>query len=123
MQVKIDTSERFHVITIRERMLSANMTEEIINKLYSVLKQRIKNIVLNWQEVASAESAVMRSIISVQEQFYTQKASFVNCCLQPEVKAQLSAANLEELLNTAPTQSEAIDIVQMEEIERELEEE
>ena len=123
MQVKIDTSERFHVITILESTLSANMTEDLGIKLYSVLKETVKNIVLNWKEVSSTELSAINAVIGIQEDFYSQRVSFVNCCLQSSVKDLVSKADLSDLLNTAPTESEAIDIVQMEEIERELEEE
>ena len=51
---------------------------------------------------------------------YKQKCSFVLCGLSPNVKATLTLKNLLEKINHTPTESEAWDIVQMEEIEREL---
>jgi hypothetical protein len=44
----------------------------------------------------------------------------VICELQPPVEETLDKEELLEVLNSTPTESEAWDIVQMEEIEREL---
>jgi anti-anti-sigma regulatory factor len=44
----------------------------------------------------------------------------VICNLQPAVEQLLEQNELLELMNVTPTESEAWDIVQMEEIEREL---
>lgn len=123
MKVKIDTKERFHVITIQEPVLSANMTELLENKLSEILKDDIKNVVLNLKDTESLDNVAITAIAALQQEFYRQRASFVICCIQAGVKTQLEAAGLAEELNTAPTESEAMDIVQMEEIERELDEE
>jgi hypothetical protein len=42
------------------------------------------------------------------------------CELQPDVKNQFQHSGLLEKLNYTPTESEAMDMVQMEEIEREF---
>ncbi|RYY56413.1 MAG: anti-anti-sigma factor, partial [Chitinophagaceae bacterium] len=47
-------------------------------------------------------------------------SSFVICELSSEVEAFLDQLELLELMNVTPTETEAWDIVQMEEIEREL---
>jgi anti-anti-sigma regulatory factor len=59
-------------------------------------------------------------LVELQESFYEKNCSFVICGLQPKVAELLDAKGWLELLNVTPTESEAWDIVQMEEIEREL---
>ena len=120
MQVKIDTRERFHVITVREGTLSANMTELLENKLSASLSEDVKNVVLNLKDIHSIDNAAATLLITLQKRFHEQKASFIICCMQPEVSRQLSADGLLEQLNTTPTESEAGEIILMEEIEREL---
>jgi anti-anti-sigma factor len=120
MQLKTDTRERFHVITVQEHTLSANMTELIENKLFLLLNEDVKNVVLNLKDVHSIDNDIAQTLIKLQREFYEQKASFVVCCLQPEVHRQLAATGVGEEMNTTPTESEAGEIVMMEEIEREL---
>lgn len=75
---------------------------------------------LNLSEVAGIEEGAAGILAELQQTFYDNHASFVICCLQPSVEESLEKLELLELLNITPTESEAWDIVQMEEIEREL---
>ena len=120
MQFKIDTSEKFHAIQIKEPVLSANMTEDLDACLMPLLQQDVKNVVLNLQDIQTMDNAAGERLVNYNKLFYEQKVSFVLCCLQKQVEKALDDADLLELLNIAPTESEAWDIVHMEEIEREL---
>jgi anti-anti-sigma factor len=120
MQFKFDTSEKFHAIQIKEPVLSANMTEDLDACLMPLMQQEVKNVVLNLQDIQNIDNAAGERLVQLQQRFYEQNASFVICCLQKQVEKTLDEADLLELMNTAPTESEAWDIVHMEEIEREL---
>jgi len=120
MKVKIDTREKFHVIKIQEPVLAANMTADIENCLLPLLESSIKNVVLNCQDIQTIELAAAETIVRLQQSFYENDASLVICELNQDIEEALDHDNLLELLNITPTESEAWDIVQMEEIEREL---
>ena len=120
MQFKIDTSEKFHAIKIKEPVLSANMTAELDACLMPLLQQDVKNVVLNLQDIQNIDNAAGEHLVKLQQTFYDQSASFVVCCLQKQVEKSLDSNDLLELMNYAPSESEAWDIVHMEEIEREL---
>jgi len=120
MEVKIDTKEKFHVITLLQPELSATMTEELSDRLLFFLQSDIKNIVLNLKELRSIDNISAENIVKVQQKFYETNASLVICELQPGVEEFLDNDQLLEMMNITPTESEAWDIIQMEEIEREL---
>ncbi len=120
MQVKIDTREKFHVITLMETKLAANMTAALDECLLPFVEKDIKNVVLNLQDIRDMDSAAASRISDIQQHFYDQQSSFVICNLQPRVQEVFDEAGLLDSLNLTPTESEAWDIVQMEEIEREL---
>jgi anti-anti-sigma factor len=120
MEVKTDTKEKFHVISVSATNLSANMTEEICTGLNNYLQQDIKNIVLKLTNVKEMDEEGAESLVKIQQKFYESGASFVICELTPALEEFLDGKNLLELMNVTPTESEAWDIVQMEEIEREL---
>lgn len=120
MTVKVDTKERFHVITIQEPVLAANMTEAVSKLLLWHLTLHVKNVVLNLADVREIDPAVAARITEIQQKFYDAHCSLVICGLQSRVERFLDAAELLELMNVVPTESEAGDIIQMEEIEREL---
>jgi anti-anti-sigma regulatory factor len=120
MQVKIDTREKFHAITILEPVLAANMTEDLEKVLLPIIGQDVKNVVLILKDIPEVEEAAAESLVKIQQAFYDNSASFVICELTPEVEKYLEDDGFLELMNVTPTESEAWDIVQLEEVEREL---
>jgi anti-anti-sigma factor len=120
MIVKIDTKEKFHVVTPQEHTLSVNMTDELNHLLLSCLEKDVKNVILNMTEVTEMDETVAEMLLNSQQMFYDQKVSFVICGLKPDLENWLDTKEILELMNVTPTESEAWDIVQMEEIEREM---
>jgi anti-anti-sigma factor len=120
MQVKIDTREKFHAITIGEAVLAANMTENLEQTLLPLLQNDVKSVVLILKDTSTVEEAAAESLVRVQQAFYESGASFVICELTPAVEQRLEDTGLLEMMNVTPTESEAWDIVHMEEIERQL---
>ena len=120
MDVKTSTKEKFHAISVTTSLFTANMAASLQQQLLPFLNQEVRNVVLNLEAVAALEEPAAETLVKLQQHFYEQNASFVVCCLQPQVESFLDKTDLLELMNVTPTESEAWDIVQMEEIEREL---
>lgn len=120
MQVKIDTKEKFHVITFLDPQITANMTDDLTRSLGRYLQNDVKNVVLNLSSVEGMDIEAAEQLVLVQQQFYEQNASFVICCIQTALENFLDEQELLEVMSATPSESEAWDIVQMEEIEREL---
>ena len=120
MNVKIDTKEKFTVITPQETVLAANMTAELSNLLLENIQKDIRNVILNMANVEFIADNIGVLLAFIQQQFYERNCSFVICNLHEVVEKNLADIELLELMNVTPTESEAWDIVQMEEIEREL---
>ncbi len=120
MEVKTDTKEKFHVIRVKAPVLSANMAAELDLEFASHLKASIKNIVVNFSGVDAVEEEAAEVLVRSQQKFYEAGASFVLCELKADVEDFLDQKELLEMLNVTPTESEAWDIVQMEEMERDI---
>jgi anti-anti-sigma factor len=120
MNVKIDTREKFHVVTPVDETLSANMTAELTPRLLGLLEEPVKNVVMNMKAVNVIEPAAAEELLKMQQTFYENNSSFVICELTETVEKTLDESELLEMMNVTPTESEAWDIVQMEEIEREF---
>jgi anti-anti-sigma regulatory factor len=113
MQYKTEPKEKFTVIKLTDTNLSSNLVPELTVLTNSILEKDPKNLVLDL-------SAVTEQLAEAQQKFYDNNASFVICCLSTSLQDSLDATDFAEMMNTTPTESEAWDIVQMEEIEREL---
>ena len=120
MKVKIDTKEKFTVITPEDEILSANIAADLSQTAIPFIYSDIKNIVLNLNHVATIDDEAAEQLSKLQQLFYENNASFVICEVQSLIEQKLDELDLLEYLNITPSESEAWDIVQMEEIEREL---
>ena len=120
MSLKIDTKEKFCVIRIEEIQLIDTMSAELIALCEQKLTEKVKNVILDFSTVEEMDSNYIESLVELQQNFFNEQASFVLCCLRNDVKQR--RIDISESLEYAitPTESEAWDIVQMEEIEREL---
>ena len=120
MKVKTDTKEKFHVITVQESSMSADMAAKLSDLLLPYLQNDVKNVILNLKELHSLDELAAEKLVKLQQNFYEENSSFVVCEIQKPVEDFLDSVNLLEIMNTTLTESEAMDIVQMEEIEREF---
>ena len=57
MQFKIDTKEKFHVITLPGPAITATMTEELADCLLPYLQNDVKNLVLILKDIQSIDNA------------------------------------------------------------------
>lgn len=120
MRVKIDTKEIFHVISIEEENLTAIMAEELKDLVKNELETSDKSLILDFSNVQSIDPEIIDVLDRLHQMIYEKDRSFVICSISPVVKTKIENLDVLEMLNITPTASEAWDIVQMEEIEREL---
>ena len=119
MKFKIDTREKFTIITPDSDFSSDNLTAQLKELLSSFLQHKT-NLVINLKNAVTVKENLVKELAAWQQQFYEQQVSFVVCELQLPVQAFINQLDLDSELNITPSETEAWDIVQMEEIEREL---
>jgi anti-anti-sigma regulatory factor len=84
------------------------------------LDKEIPHVIISAENIKQMEEEFINTLSNIKERFIEADASLVLCNLQPEVYKNLNDLDLVDFFNVTPTLSEAWDIVQMEEIEREL---
>ena len=120
MHYKIDTKEKFAVLSLLDPIISSNLVPELNDLIKNLGLTSPKNLVLNLGAVKDWDLSIMALLAQHQEVFYDNNTSFVLCSLSDDLQNALDLTEFGEVMNLTPTESEAWDIVQMEEIEREL---
>ena len=120
MHYKIDTKEKFTVLSLLDPKLSSNLVPELNDLVKNLGSNSPKNLVLNLEAVKDWDLSIMELLAQHQEVFYDNNSSFVLCCLSDDLQSALDSTEFGEVMNLTPTETEAWDIIQMEEIEREL---
>ena len=100
MNVKLDTKEKFHEISLLDGVLTANMTADFAEML-SVLQNQVPfNVVLSMEQVREVHPDMQQALVQAQQAYYERHYSFVICCLQPAVEEAFDKAELLEMMNT-----------------------
>ena len=121
MSFKIDTKEKFTVITPQNPVFDANIAAQLWETATSGIQEgNPENIIVNLEAVSEASADAMNGLASLHQHLHANKKSFVVCNVQSPVLDVAKKEDIVENLNITPTESEAWDVVQMEEIEREL---
>ncbi|MBS1928064.1 MAG: STAS domain-containing protein [Chitinophagaceae bacterium] len=120
MNVKLSTKEKFVVLEVLEANLSAIMSEPLSKIFQQIMGGIPPHLVLDLGIVKQIDEEIAFSVASWQSRFYERQYSFVICSMREEVAQVFRSLDLFDNMNTTPTLSEAWDMVQMEEIEREL---
>jgi anti-anti-sigma regulatory factor len=120
MLFKIDTREKFYVIKIEENDLSANLADDFTELLTNCLDTMPKNSIINLNKVDTISTEIIQQLVAFQEFSLENNISLVFCELTKDIKSILSNQDLLDIIHTTPTESEAIDMIYMEEMEREM---
>jgi anti-anti-sigma regulatory factor len=120
MNFKIDTKEKFFVIEPEVAQLTANMAEVLCDKVQSLSQNEPFNVIVKLNNVTTIDENAAQQLAECRITVYNNNHSFVICQLQKLVLEQIVTWELDEAINITPTESEAWDIVQMDEIEREF---
>ncbi|HEY1201978.1 MAG TPA: STAS domain-containing protein [Niastella sp.] len=119
MRFKIDTKEKIMIFRPEIKVLDANLSEEFIREISELPELNGRNLILDMALVESADEAGIQAILTVYGLQYDSNLS----CAITNVNNTLTAALSQDSdyeLNITPTLSEAIDMVMMESLERDL---
>ena len=119
MQFYIDTIEKIVLFRLEESELNANLAGELEKTVLGIADLESKNLVLDLHSLQSADEKGLKAIFAVYNRQYERGLSAAVAHLRPSVSAAL-LEKYPEMLNVVPTESEAIDMVMMEDLEREL---
>ncbi len=120
MNFKVDTKEKFCVIRIEEIQFIDTMSAYLREFCEQKLTEPVKNVILDFSLVEDINDSSIENIAELQQLFYNNQASFVLCNMRDSIQNQMIEFSESLEYSITPTESEAWDIVQMEEIEREL---
>jgi len=120
MIFKYDTKEKLVVFRLEEPAFNANLAEDFIRAIHNLKDLDGRSLVLDMADVQSIDHPGIEAILAVYQEIYAKNLSCCLANLNSALTAQVNDAAGDQFINIVPTVSEAMDIVMMEEIEREL---
>ena len=123
MRLVIDKQDKFTMICPDEQRIDSLIAPELKSEVVIQNAEGARNIIMDLSKVNYIDSSGLSAILVANRLCKNHNGSFVLTGLQPPVKKLIEISQLQSILNVVPTLSEAIDMVFMEEVEREFDDE
>ena len=120
MEFKIDTKGNYTRIMPVGSNLNAEMADNLLEQCTTLAEQGSQNYLIDLSACQTAEPTAFEGLAALHEMCYGNSQSVVFTAYNDTIKAATKAAGIDDMLNMAPTDAEAIDIISMEVLERDL---
>jgi anti-sigma B factor antagonist len=115
-----DQKEKLVFITSNVEKLDAIYAPELKSELVLQNRSTQRNIIVDLSATKYIDSSGLSALLVGQRLCRDANGTFVVCGLQETVKKLISISQLDSVFKITPTLNEAIDLVYMEEVEREI---
>ncbi|MEZ5014057.1 MAG: STAS domain-containing protein [Chitinophagales bacterium] len=123
MKFTVDKKERYCIFTLDEPRLDSIISANLKSELVILNQEGFRNIICNLSMVNFIDSSGLSALLIGNRLCKESKGTFVlSGCTESTLKL-IKISQLDTILNVAPTESEASDLILMEEIEREIDNE
>ena len=112
--------EKLVFITSNVEKLDAIYAPELKSELILQNRSTQRNIIVDLSATKYIDSSGLSALLVGQRLCRDANGTFVVCGLQETVKKLISISQLDSVFKITPTLNEAIDLVYMEEVEREI---
>lgn len=120
MEFKIDTKDTFTIIMPAAGPINANLAGALLEKVEEMRQSGSKNFIVDLQGSKEIDRLAMHELIALHEECYGQDESIVFTGIEAQVMNAIKKEELDLVINIAPSMQEAIDIISMEILERDL---
>jgi anti-anti-sigma factor len=123
MKFSVDKHEKYVMLKLNESKLNSLITPQLKSELILINTEGQRNIILDLSQVKFADSSGLSSLLVGHRLCKNADGSFILSGLNEAVARLINISQLESVLSIVPTVEEAIDLIFMEEIEKELKKE
>jgi anti-anti-sigma factor len=123
MKFSVDKHEKYILVKLNESKLNSLITPQLKSELILINTEGQRNIILDLSLIKFADSSGLSSLLVGHRICKNADGLFILCGLNEAVARLVTISQLDNVLSIVPTCEEAIDLVFMEEIEKELKKE
>jgi anti-sigma B factor antagonist len=123
MKFSIDKHEKYVLIKLNESKLNSLISPQLKSEFILTNTEGLRNIILDLSAVKYSDSSGLSSLLVGHRLCKNSDGNFIITGLNENINRLITISQLENVLSIVPTVEEAIDLIFMEEIERELKKE
>lgn len=118
----IDKKDKYTLVTIHVEKLDSRVSPILKSELVVINAGGEKNIIIDLNECRYCDSSGLSAILIGNRLCKNENGTFVLSGLQDSVSKLISISQLDTVLQITPTVDEAVQLLYMEEVERDLDE-
>jgi len=123
MKFTLDKHEKYVLIKLNESKLNSLISPQLKSELILINTEGLRNIILDLSVVKYSDSSGLSSLLVGHRLCKNAEGSFIITGVNDNINRLVTISQLENVLSIVPTVEEGIDLIFMEEIERELKKE
>lgn len=120
MKFSLDKHEKYVVFKLEESKLNSLIAPIVKSEFILINAEGLRNVIMDLSEVKFCDSSGLSSLLVAHRLCKTAGGTFAVTGLQPTVEKLIKISQLESVLTIVMTVEEAVDLIFMEEIEKEL---
>ena len=118
MKYEIEKNDLYYIITPKEEKIDSVLAPTLKADLITYEVEGAKNIILDLQNVKFMDSSGLSAMLVGNRTFREKNSTFVICNISDHISKILKISKLDTVLDILPTRQEAIDSIQLDEIEK-----
>lgn len=123
MKFTLDKHDKYVLVKLNESKINSLVTPQLKSELILINAEGQRNIILDLSQVKFADSSGLSSLLVGHRLCKNADGSFIMVGLNNAVSRLVTISQLDTVLTIVPTVEEAIDLIFMDEIEKELKKE
>lgn len=120
MKFTVDKHEKYVLIKLNENKLNSLVSPQLKSELILTNSEGQRNIILDLSNVKYSDSSGLSSLLVGHRLCKNSEGSFILTGINDNITRLISISQLENILTIVGTVDEAIDLIFMEEIEKQL---
>ncbi len=120
MKFSIDKHEKYVLFKLNEPKLDSITSAGLKSELIMLNANGMRNIILQLSDTKICDSSGLSALLVANRLCKNSDGIFVLTGIQPTVEKVIQISQLENVFNIVPSVSESIDLIFMEEIEKDL---
>jgi anti-sigma B factor antagonist len=123
MKFTVDKHDKYVLLKLNESKLNSLVTPQLKSELILINTEGQRNIVMDLSQIKFADSSGLSSLLVGHRLCKNASGVFILVGLNDSVARLISISQLDSVLTIVPTSEEAIDLIFMEEVEKQLKKE
>ncbi len=123
MKFTVDKHEKYVLLKLNESKLNSLVTPQLKSELILINTEGQRNIIMDLSLIKFADSSGLSSLLVGHRLCKNAAGVFILSGLNDAVSRLIAISQLDSVLSIVPTTEEAIDLVFMEEVEKQLKKE